>query len=278
MLSYRHSFHAGNFADILKHIVVVEILLHLRKKEKPFEYIDTHAGAGLFDLQSEDADKLKEYESGIGNLKIEDWPELASYFEVINAYNKSKSLRYYPGSPLLAMHFLRRQDKAWLYELHPQDIELLWNNTRKKGRVKVTFDDGFIGLLSLLPPQSRRCLILIDPSYEIKSDYEQVFTTVNKAYQKFATGIYAIWHPVVNRHKIKQLERKFINSGIKDIQRFEFGLSADSDELGMTSAGMLVINPPWGLFDKMSGLLPKLVRTLAVDDDAFFKCDVLVGE
>ncbi len=131
MLSYRHSFHAGNFADVLKHIVVIEILQHLTKKDKAFDYIDTHAGAGLYDLESDQASKLQEYSNGIGKLNAEDWPELCRYFEIINSFNKSGALNYYPGSPLIARKFLRARDKAWLYELHPADFELLNNNYRQ---------------------------------------------------------------------------------------------------------------------------------------------------
>ncbi len=133
-------------------------------------------------------------------------------------------------------------------------------------------------MLALLPPLSRRGLVLIDPSYEVKSDYQLVVDTVIKAYKKFSTGTYAIWYPVVERARINQLEKSLINSGIKNIQRFELALEADTQYGGMTAAGMIVINPPWTLMEKMSSLLPKLLQTLADDKHAFFKCEVLVGE
>lgn len=256
----------------------VEILEHLTKKAKPFEYIDTHSGAGLYNLQSEHASKLAEYANGIGKLKEADWPELNSYFKVINSFNKSDKLNYYPGSPLIAANYLRTQDKAWLYELHPNDFNLLNNNSSTKRQIKTFNSDGFKGLLSLLPPANRRSLVLIDPSYEIKADYDLIFSEVQKAYRKFATGIYAIWYPVVDRSKIDYLEKRFINSGINDIQRFELGLSEDTDGRGMTSSGMIVINPPWGLFEKMTALLPKLSNALGENGKGVFKCDVLVGE
>jgi 23S rRNA (adenine2030-N6)-methyltransferase len=278
LLSYRHSFHAGNFADVLKHIVVIEILENLAKKEKAFDYIDTHAGAGLFNLGSENSEKLQEYRHGVGKLNARDWPELASYFDVIDACNKSKSLSYYPGSPLIATHFLRPQDRAWLYELHPEDAALLGQNMRNDKRARVMFEDGFKGLLSLLPPISRRGMVLIDPPYEIKSDYREVFETINKAYKKFATGTYAIWYPVVDRDRIDLLEKRFIKSGIKNIQRFELAISADTDERGMTASGMIVINPPWQLMATMQSLLPRLTACLAHENTAFYKCDVLVAE
>ncbi len=277
MLSYRHSFHAGNFADIIKHIVLVEILESLTKKDKPFEYFDTHSGTGLYHLHSANAQKLAEHLTGISQLIPAEWPELSRYLSIIKNHNHGKSLSHYPGSPLIAADFLRAKDKAWLYELHPKDYELLEKNTPSR-KIKTFHSDGLAGVLSLLPPTSRRGLTLIDPSYEVKNEYRHVYETVSKAYKKFSTGIYAIWYPVVDRSTIDTLERQFIRSGIKDIQRFELGLSADTKERGMTASGMIVINAPWGLFEKMSQILPKLTQTLSSDPQAFYKCDILVQE
>lgn len=294
MLSYRHSFHAGNFADVIKHVVIVEILSYLCKKDKVFDYIDTHAGAGLFSLESDHAKKLHEYTNGIGKLSAEDWPELARYFEIINSCNDDCSsddsssddsnsddpttLAFYPGSPLFARDFLRVQDKAWLYELHPEDYKLLDNNIGDNRQVHVKNEDGFKGLLSLVPPLSRRALVLIDPSYEVKSDYQQVVNTVVLAHKKFPSGTYAIWYPVVDRSRIIALENNFKSSGIKNIQRFELSLEPDSHVNGMTAAGMIVINPPWTLMQKMSQVLPKLMTLLTDDEVGSFACDVLVDE
>ncbi len=287
MLSYRHSFHAGNFADVLKHIVQVEIIDYFTQKDKVFDYIDTHSGAGLFNLSSEHANKTGEYLNGIGKLKQADFPELSRYFAAIDAHNvkpltpnasAAGNLEYYPGSPVIAQQFLRHDDKAWLFELHPTDFDLLSENIRQSRRVRVKQGDGFQGLMSVIPPVSRRAFVLIDPPYEIKTDYQKVFTTVAKAHKKFASGTYAIWYPVVDRHRIDKLEKSFINSGIRDIQRFELGLSADTEGRGMTSSGMIVINPPWTLMKKMNELLPKLVKALDENKAAFYKSDILVAE
>lgn len=278
MLSYRHSFHAGNFADVIKHIVVIEILEHLVTKDSPFDYIDTHAGAGVYDLSSKHASKLQEYTQGVGKLNKAKWPELSRYFDILKKYNSSSELSHYPGSPMIAVDFLRAKDRAWLFEMHPVDAELLAKNMANDKRIKVMREDGYKGLLALLPPISRRGLILIDPSYEMKTDYDQVVDTVIKAHRKFSTGTYATWYPVVDRKRIEQLENRFKESGIKKIQRFELAIADDSRGKGMSAAGMIVINPPWKLMDKMSQLLPKLVDVLGVDDGAFYKCDVLVGE
>lgn len=277
MLSYRHSYHAGNYADVIKHIVLIEIFEHLIKKESAFDYIDTHAGAGLYNLQSEHASKLHEYKQGIAKLNAEEWPELTTYFNILAKHNPDGELNFYPGSPLVAMHFLRAQDRSWLYELHPKDAELLSKNMANIKRARVMYEDGFNGLLSLLPPVSRRGVVLIDPSYEIKTDYAHVFDTLAAAYKKFPTGTYALWYPVVDRTVIDTLERKFIRSGIKKIQRFELATAQDQFGSGMSASGMIVINPPWTLKDKMSQILPKLVATLG-NEGGFYKCDTLVDE
>ncbi len=290
MLSYRHSFHAGNFADVVKHVVLVEMLDHLTKKDTAFEYIDTHAGSGLYNLHSEDAQKLEEHTNGIGRLSIEAFPELARYFEVVHSFNTPEvppsmlinGLNIYPGSPAIAQFFLRPQDKGWLYELHPQDHELLVNNMRGLRsackKIKVQCENGFDGLNALLPPRSRRGLVLVDPSYEIKSDYDLVIDRIASGYKKFNSGMYAIWYPVVDRHTIDAMEAKLLGSGLKNIQRFELGIAEDTNARGMTSSGMIIINPPWTLFEKMSKLLPKLAQQLSQDDKPHFKCDVLAPE
>ena len=298
MLSYRHSFHAGNFADVIKHVVLVEMLDYLIKKDTPFEYIDTHAGSGLYNLHSDDAQKLQEHTNGVGQLNANDFPELARYFEVIHSFNSpdilpdnspssspsnpANVLNLYPGSPAIAQYFLRSQDRAWLFELHPHDYELLVNNMRSTRsacrKIKVRCENGFEGLNALLPPSSRRGLVLVDPSYEIKSDYDRVVDRIAGGHKKFNSGIYAIWYPVVDRHRIDAMETRLVEIGIKNVQRFELGIEADSDERGMTSSGMIVINPPWTLFNKMSDLLPKLAHQLTQDAKPHFKCDVLAAE
>ncbi len=278
MLSYRHSFHAGNFADVLKHIVLVEILTHLTLKETPFEYIDTHAGAGLYHLKSSNAQKLQEHTNGIGKLNARDFPEIGAYFAAVQSFNQAAELNYYPGSPMLANVFLRSQDRAWLFELHPQDYQLLHKTMTDGRRVRVRCENGFDGLKAVLPPTSGRGLVLIDPSYEVKTDYDEVIDRTIAAHKKFSRGIYAIWYPVVNRLTIQNMERRLVKSGINNIQRFELGLAADTTARGMTSAGIFVINPPWTLFDKMATLLPKLAQKLAEGDRRFYKCEIITKE
>ena len=264
VLSYRHSFHAGNFADVLKHIVLVELLAYQGRKDKGFTYIDTHAGAGRFDLNSEHATKLDEWRQGVGRLSREDWPELDRYFAVLDAVNPQGGLSVYPGSPAIAQQLLREQDRGVLFELHPRDFELLDESLEGDGRFVTRKSDGFSGLISALPPPSRRAVVLMDPPYEVKVDYETVVETLIAAHAKFPSGTYALWYPVVERSRVDQMTHAFLESGIRDIQRFEIKVRPDGAG-GMTGAGMFVLNPPWTLRDKLQPLLAKLAETLGVD-------------
>jgi 23S rRNA (adenine2030-N6)-methyltransferase len=277
VLSYRHSFHAGNFADVIKHIILVEALEHLARKDAAFEYIDTHGGAGNFNLNSSHAQKLGEYKRGIGKLNVDDFPELATYFEVISAFNTTPKLQAYPGSPAIAGYLLRNHDKAWAYELHPKDFELLSELMARQRNFRVYQEDGLEGLVARVPPSCRRGLALIDPSFEVKSEYEDVVAAIVKAHLRFSSGTYALWYPVVDRDTNRRLEKKLTASGIKNIQLFELGIAPDTQASGMTAAGMIVINPPWQLYEKMSIVLPKLVKALAPETGSF-RCEVLVKE
>jgi 23S rRNA (adenine2030-N6)-methyltransferase len=292
LLSYRHSYHAGNFADVLKHIVLIECLEHFNKKATPFDYIDTHSGAGLYDLRSANANKTAEYKEGIAKLKRIDFPELSHYFDVIDRLNEqqnsTKGMAFYPGSPAIAHHYVtqpeRQKDKAWLFELHSSDFRILSESmaTGSKAmarKIRIKQEDGLKGLLSLVPPVSRRALVLIDPSYEIKTDYRDVVEAVIKAHKKFNSGTYAIWYPVVERKRIDAMWRKLKSAGIKNIDQYELGLAEDTHEMGMTSAGMIVINPPWTLKKTLNKVLPKLVKQLdRGDGHAFSLCQTLVEE
>ena len=281
MLSYRHGFHAGNFADVLKHIILVELLEYVTLKDKPFDYIDSHAGAGWYKLNSEQANKTSEYAAGVGRLNTDDFPELRQYFSLLHregkAAGKRPGLSHYPGSPAIVKHYLRSRDRGWLFEIHPTDYAALHKLMAGDTRIRISGEDGLQGMMGLLPPVSKRGLVLIDPSYEVKSDYQRVTEQLIKAHDKFATGIYALWYPVVDRQRINRMERQLIGAGIKRIQLFELGLQPDTTARGMTSAGMIVINPPWTLFGKMQSLLPKLVEKLAPKTGTY-RLEVLAGE
>ncbi|MDX7992752.1 23S rRNA (adenine(2030)-N(6))-methyltransferase RlmJ [Xenorhabdus littoralis] len=264
MLSYRHSFHAGNHADVLKHTVQSLIIESLKTKEKPFLYLDTHAGAGRYQLSGEHAERTGEYLNGIARLwQRDDIPEeLAAYMSVVKALNQKGSLRYYPGSPLIARHLLREYDELNLSELHSSDFPLLRTEFSRDERTRLLREDGYQQLKSKLPPISRRGFVLIDPPYELKSDYQNVVQGIQEGYKRFATGTYALWYPVVLRQQIKRMVKDLQATGIRKILQIELGVRPDSDQRGMTASGMIVINPPWKLEQQMKAVLPWLNQVL----------------
>ncbi|WP_241592517.1 23S rRNA (adenine(2030)-N(6))-methyltransferase RlmJ [Rosenbergiella epipactidis] len=264
MLSYRHSFHAGNHADVLKHTVQSLIISALKEKDKPFLYLDTHAGAGRYLLNSEQAERTGEYMEGIARIwQQNDTPaELAPYLQAVRDLNPSGQLKYYPGSPLIARHLLREQDQLQLTELHPSDYPLLRGEFQKDLRAVVARGDGYQQLKAKLPPPSRRGLILIDPPYEIKTDYQAVVQGIAEGYKRFSTGVYALWYPVVLRQQIKRMIADLKDTGIRRILQIELAVRPDSDQRGMTASGMIVINPPWKLEQQMRSVLPWLHEQL----------------
>jgi len=265
LLSYRHSFHAGNHADVLKHIVQSLILTSLQQKEKPFVYHDTHSGVGRYDLTHEWSEKTGEYKQGIARVwQQETIPEqLESYFDAIRQLNQGDTLRYYPGSPRVARAHLREQDRMVLTELHPSDYPLLEQEFHRDRQVSIYKEDGFTRLKASLPPRERRGLVLIDPPYELAKEYRDVVRAIAHSHQRWATGIYAIWYPVVNRCDIDDMLQGLQDLGIRKILQIELGVSPDTNERGMTASGMIVINPPWTLENQMQTILPFLQQAIA---------------
>ena len=280
MLSYRHSFHAGNFADVLKHLVLLRTLHHLTQKAKPLFYLDTHAGAGGYLLNSEQAGKTREFEEGIGRLwdTAELPPALEEYRRLVRHFNGEGPLQRYPGSPWFAQQLLRPQDRMVLRELHPNDFALLQQSFRTDKRCRVEREDGFQGCLALLPPAERRGLVLIDPPYELKEDYQRVVDTLLAAHRRFATGCYAIWYPVVERYRIERMEKVLVASGLRRILLLELGVLPDSPGRGMTASGMILVNPPWPLASEMAPLLDYLAAHLADKGRGHSRVVELAGE
>lgn len=281
MLSYRHSFHAGNHADVLKHIVLMLILENLKQKEKGFYYLDTHAGVGRYRLFGNEAEKTAEFREGIGRLwdRTDLPPEVQGYVDLMKKFNYGgKELRYYAGSPLIAAQLLRAQDRALLTELHPADYPLLRNNFKQFENVKTKCGDGFQQLKATLPPKERRGLVLLDPPYELKEDYDLVVRAVEEGYKRFATGIYAVWYPVVLRRQTKRIVSGLENSSIRKILQIELAVRPDSDQRGMTASGMIVINPPWTLETQMKRILPYLTQVLVPEGTGSWQVNWITPE
>ncbi|MDE1309806.1 23S rRNA (adenine(2030)-N(6))-methyltransferase RlmJ [Vibrio aestuarianus subsp. cardii] len=279
MLSYRHSFHAGNHADVLKHIVQSLILNALQQKDKPFVYHDTHSGVGRYDLTHEWSEKTGEYKQGIARVWAQnDIPQdIQSYLDAVKALNEGDELRYYPGSPRVARAHLRTNDRMVLTELHPSDYPLLEQEFHRDRQVSIYKEDGFQRLVGSLPPKERRGLVLIDPPYELASEYRDVVKAIAKSYKRWATGVYAIWYPVVNRDTIDDMLEGLESLGIRKILQIELGVSPDTNERGMTASGMIVINPPWKLESQMQEILPFLKQAIA-PATGHFKVEWVVPE
>ena len=271
MLSYRHAFHAGNHADVLKHTIELMLLRYLNQKDKPWWYVDSHAGAGCYELTSGYAAKNAEYESGIARLwsRADLPPAVADYVGLVKSLNPDGQLHLYPGSPLIALQTMRADDRLRLFELHPSDSKLLQENFADAGkRAAIQQADGFAGLKALLPPPPRRGLVLIDPSYEEKQDYERVVKALKEGLSRFSGGTYALWYPQLTRleahelpQRLKRLPAKWLHVALRVREPAK-------DGFGMHGSGMFVINPPWTLHDTLTGVMPYLVSTLGSDSGA----------
>ena len=272
MFSYRHGFHAGNHADVLKHTVLVQLLAHLLQKDKAFWVIDTHAGGGMYDLASTYAAKSGEAALGIEPVwaarKSPDLPAaLQDLIEQIQVCNEGDQLRWYPGSPQLAAQMLRPGDHLRMYELHPTESRALAKHFADVRRgVSIQVADGFASLKGAVPPPPKRGLIHIDPPYELKEDYRRVLHTVKDALLKFPTGVYAIWYPQVARreadllpvHLKKLAPGKWLHATLRV-------KATARDGVGLHGSGMFIINPPWTLFDTLAEALPWLVENIGQD-------------
>jgi 23S rRNA (adenine2030-N6)-methyltransferase len=274
MLSYRHGFHAGMHADVLKHVILVHLLHYLVQKDKPLWFVDTHAGAAVYALDEGYAAKTAEFETGIGRLwKREDPPAaVVEYMQQVRALNPGGVLRRYPGSPQLAMQILRKQDRLRMFELHSTESRLLQQYFRDQApRAIAQAGDGFEGLQAVLPPPSRRGLVLIDPSYEDKGDYKRALEALRDGLRRFSTGIYAVWYPQVQRHESRRFPDLLKRLQDKDWLHVTLTVRAPvAGGLGLHGSGMFVLNPPWTLPKALRDAMPCLVKLLGQDAAAGF--------
>lgn len=277
MLSYRHAFHAGNHADMLKHFVLFLVLNYFNQKDKPYWYVDTHSGVGVYDLRSPEAQKVGEYQTGLGLLQqAQDLPEELQAFRQVLANNVPES-HLYGGSPWLAQSLLRADDKMRLFELHPADFQYLQHNmqtAKMAKRVLVKQEDGYQGLIALLPPATRRAVVLIDPPYESKQDYVRVVHTLKEALKRFQQGCYLLWYPCLSRQESKELPEK-LKKLLPD-RYLHVQLSVQTpraDGFGMYGSGMWILNPPYVLAEQLQRNMPALLAVLRQDAGANFVLD-----
>ena len=281
-MNYRHIFHAGNFADVVKHLILVRIVEYLKRKPAAFRVLDTHAGVGLYDLAGDEAGRTGEWIDGVGRLFEHGLPEPASslaapYLEAIRVRNLEGDLRFYPGSPLIVRHLLREQDRLFALELHPEDAAALRENLAGDIQARATHLDGWAGLGSFLPPKEKRGLVLIDPPFEEKGEFAHMVSALVKAHQRWPGGIYALWYPIKDPTETEAFIRGLKVSGIPKILRLELTIRAPSIPPRLHGTGMIVVNPPYALEEEMRVLLPALAALLGDEGRGKWRMDWVAG-
>lgn len=280
-MNYRHAFHAGGFADVIKHIVLVRILLYLQEKPAPFRVIDTHGGAGLYDLDSDEARRGAEWLTGIARIMQARFSEAAlplmqPYLDIIRAFNPNTVLKAYPGSPLIARALLRPQDRLTACELEPNARRQLISALRRDTQARVVDVDGWTALPAYVPPNERRGLVLVDPAFEAKDEFDRLADRFAAAFEKWPTGSYVLWYPAKSRRATDELAGRVAET-VASVKppgkclRLEFSVAPQTDEQALTSSGLLIVNPPWTLQGELKIILPELEKPLGQGGAGRFK-------
>jgi 23S rRNA (adenine2030-N6)-methyltransferase len=282
-MNYRHAFHAGNFADVIKHIVLVRILTYLQEKQTPLRVIDTHAGAGVYDLTGEEAQRSGEWLTGIARIMQARFSEttlplVLPYLDIIRAFNPQRDLQAYPGSPLIARALLRPQDRLTACEVEPKARKQLIEALRRDTQARVVDLDGWTALPAFVPPKERRGLVLIDPPYEQKNEFERLAEGFAEAFTKWPTGSYLMWYPVKSRRATDTLARhvaQIVETGATPGKalRLEFSIAPQTADAGLVSAGLLIVNPPWTLAGELKAILPELEKPLGLGGAGRFRLE-----
>lgn len=281
-MNYRHAFHAGNFADVIKHIVLVRVLLHLQDKPAAFRVIDTHAGGGLYDLTGEAAERSGEWRTGIARVMqarfSRDTEDLiAPYLDVVRAYNPERDLKAYPGSPLIARALLRPQDSLVASETEPGARASLIDALRRDEQGRVVDLDGWTALTAFVPPKERRGVVLIDPPFEARDEFERLAERFAASFAKWPTGTYILWYPVKERRATETLADRVAaavaakGGGADKVLRVEFSIAPSAEDGRLVSSGLLVVNPPWTLANQLRTILPELEKPLGIGGAARFR-------
>ncbi|TIV68107.1 MAG: 23S rRNA (adenine(2030)-N(6))-methyltransferase RlmJ [Mesorhizobium sp.] len=282
-MNYHHAYHAGNFADVVKHAVLARLVEYLKQKDKAFRVIDTHAGIGSYDLASVEAGKTGEWQGGIGRLAEATLESQAAallqpYLEAVRAQNPDGGLKHYPGSPLIVRHLLRSQDRLTAIELHPQDAARLKSVFAGDFQARVIELDGWLALGAQLPPKEKRGLVLIDPPFEEEGEFSRLVEGLRKAHRRWPGGIYALWYPIKDRKAVTAFRAALKETGIPKLLDIAFEIRPASDEASLDGSGLVVVNPPYTLESELKVLLPALHKVLAVRQPSRWTSDWLAGE
>lgn len=282
-MNYRHIYHAGNFADVLKHAVLARLIVYLQQKDKAFRLLDTHAGIGLYDLSSEEAQKTGEWREGIGHLMEAKLPEpvatiLAPYLDAVRSLNPEGEITLYPGSPKLARMLFRPQDRLSAMELHPDDSRRLARLFEGDYQVRVTELDGWLALGAHLPPKEKRGIVLVDPPFEEEGEYDRLIEGLARAWRRFPGGVYCLWYPIKKGAPITDFHEGLKALEIPKMLCAELSVKSDRDTTGLSGTGLIIVNPPFTLKDELHAALPELKRVMAQDRYASHRCFWLRGE
>ncbi len=283
-MNYRHAFHAGNFADVIKHIVLVRILTYLQEKPAAFRVIDSHAGAGVYDLTGNEAQRSGEWLTGIARVMQARFSEaalplVAPYLDIVRAFNPPAELKAYPGSPLIARALMRPQDRLTACEVEPKARKHLIEALRRDTQARVVDLDGWTALPAFVPPNERRGLVVIDPPYEAKDEFARIADGFSSAFAKWPTGVYLLWYPAKSRRATDELARHVTDvaaSGPSPAKclRLEFSVAPQTADGALVSAGILLVNPPWMLASELKTILPELEKPLGQGGAGRFRLEV----
>lgn len=276
-MNYRHAYHAGNHADVFKHLLLTRCLALLQKKPAPLAYIDTHAGIGLYDLQGEEAVKTGEWQEGVGRLWSSTEPFLTDYLYAVSELNEGDELRYYPGSPEFARCLTRSQDRLHLNEKHPVDGQLLKENMRLDRRASVHLGDGWHVPQALLPTEEKRVLMLIDPPFEEGNELERCVQALQESVERMRQAIVCIWYPIKDIAQLQRFYRQLQGSNAPKLLRVELYVDTPDDATRLSGSGMVICNPPWGLEEELKQIMPWLAKILQQGESGW-RLDWLIAE
>lgn len=282
-MNYRHAYHAGNFADVVKHVVVTRIVDYLKRKDKAFRVVDTHAGRGLYDLSSVEAQKTGEWRDGVGRVMEHAFrPDAAAllspYLDAVRAANPAGGVTHYPGSPSIVRHLLRRQDRLTAIEMHPQDAEALSRLFAGDIQTRVIELDGWLSLGAHLPPKEKRGLVLVDPPFEAAGEFDRMVAGLEKAHRRWPGGIYALWYPIKDRRAVNAFRTALAETAIPKIVDIRFEIRPASSDQRLDGSGMVVVNPPFSLKAELDVLLPALSRVLSEPAGGSWRAVEITGE
>jgi len=282
-MNYDHAYHAGNFADVVKHATIARIVEYLKRKEQAFRVIDTHAGEGLYDLSSERAQKTGEWQSGIGRLLDADFSAevatlLSPYLESVQALNPDGGVKFYPGSPGIIRHLLRKQDRLLAIELKPDAHSALKSRFADDFQTRVLELDGWLALGAHVPPKEKRGLVVVDPPFELENEFGRIVDGLRRAHARWPGGIYAFWYPIKDFAAVARFRKALSDAGIPKVLDSWLTIRASQDLPRLDGTGMIVVNPPFTLVEELNTILPALCGILALDSAARWSVDWLAGE